>query len=290
MVHTRTNPRPAAALVVDEAKGWSPLAATVNLADRVAASLRERVLTGGFAPGARLPAENAMAASFGVSRPVVREAVSRLKSEGLLVTRQGSGVFVHADALVRPLTIIPDAGQSLQAVLEIVELRRAIETESAALAARRRTPAEIETMRGALRDLDAAVARGRDGVEEDVRFHRSIAEATGNRQFLAVLAFLDQYLHGATFVTRANEAMREDFARQVREEHHAVLAAIEDGSAEEARRKAARHMSNATKRMRLADPQLLQRVAPGIGEMLGKNDVHPAARVAPARSRKGGCR
>lgn len=261
------------------APSWSALGATLNLADRVAASLRQRILEGVLAPGSRLPAENAMAARFGVSRTVVREAVSRLKSEELLASRQGSGVFVRADALVRPLKIHADAHQSLQTVLEIVELRRAIETEAAALAAQRRTPADIERMRAALKALDRAVGGGGDGVEEDVRFHRTIAEATGNRQFLTVLEFFGQYLRGATSVTRANEAMREDFAAQVRDEHRAVLAAIEDGSVEQARRMAARHMSNATKRMRLADPRFVESVVPKIAEMLKLRKRKPAGGV-----------
>jgi GntR family transcriptional repressor for pyruvate dehydrogenase complex len=241
----------------------------VNLVDRVASVLRERVLGGGLAPGAQLHSEAAMATSFGVSRPVVREAIARLKSEGLLDSRQGKGVFVHTDAMMRPLKIGAAAGNSLRTVLEIVELRRAIEAEAAALAALRRSPGDVEKMRRALADLDAAVVAGRDGVPEDVHFHRTIAEATGNEQFLAVLQFLGQYLLGATRVTRANEATREDFARQVREEHRAVLLAIEKKSPSEARKAAARHMNGAERRMRAIDPGLLDRIEPTLNELAG---------------------
>jgi GntR family transcriptional repressor for pyruvate dehydrogenase complex len=253
------------------AKDLPSLGVTVNLVDRVASVLRARVLEGGFAPGEQLQSETAMAGSFGVSRPVVREAISRLKSEGLLASRQGKGVFVHADAMMRPLTISAEARNSLQTVLEIVELRRAIEAEAAALAAVRRTSKDLEAMRRSLADLDAAVHAGRDGVAEDVNFHRTIAVATGNAQFLAVLQFLGQYLHGATRVTRANEATREDFARQVREEHAAVMDAIERESAADARRSAARHMTGAVRRMRAIDSDLLDRIAPAIDTMPGRN-------------------
>ena len=232
---------------------FSPLGATPNLADKVASALREHVSAGGFAPAMRLPTEAAMSQQFGVSRTVVREAVSRLKSEGLLVSRQGAGVFVHAHANVKPLRIEPGASRSRQAVLHIVELRRAIEAESAALAAVRRTHTDIDAMRAALKALDAAVRRGEDGVTEDMRFHRLIAAAAGNPYFLTVLEFLGQFLEGATRVTRANEARRADFARAVKEEHAAVLAAIESGDEGAARRAGARHMSNAAKRIHAAD-------------------------------------
>ncbi len=230
------------------------LGATPKLSDQVATVLRERVAQGQFAPGARLPAEAQLAEALGVSRTVVREAISRLKSEGLLDSRQGSGVFVQT-APVRALRLDPQTGRSATAVIQVVELRRAIEAEAAAIAAERRTAKDLARMRQSLADVDRAVAAGGDGVDEDVRFHRAIAEATGNPYYLAVLEFLGQFLHGATRVTRANEARRDDFARQVKEEHAAVLDAIAKGDPAAARRAAARHMLNAAKRIREADPE-----------------------------------
>jgi len=231
---------------------FEPLAASPNLAEKVASALRSQVVGGNYGEAARLPTESAMSIQFGVSRTVVREAVSRLKSEGLLISRQGSGVFVRTGAHLQPLRIEAGASRSEDSVLHIVELRRAIESESAALAAQRRNKHDVDAMRHALRDLDSAVARGEDGVAEDVRFHRTIAEASGNPYVISVLEFLGQYLQGATRVTRANEARRADFAAAVKSEHAAVLAAIVDGNATLARRSATRHMTNAAKRIRLA--------------------------------------
>ena len=101
----------------------------------------------------------------------------------------------------------------------------------------------------ALARLDAEVAAGGDGVEADVGFHRAIAEATGNPYFLKTLAFLSQYLETATRVTRTNEARREDFSRQVREEHQAIVAAIRAGDPDAARNAAQNHMYNAARRL-----------------------------------------
>jgi len=100
-----------------------------NLTERVAGALLEKIDQGAFAPGARLPSESVLAAEFGVSRTVLREAISRLKHEGVVEGRQGSGLFVTEHAKVRPLRIEMASVESLESTLQIIELRRAIETQ-----------------------------------------------------------------------------------------------------------------------------------------------------------------
>ena len=109
-------------------------------------------------------------------------------------------------------------------------------------------------IRSAVKALDAAVQRGGDGVHEDVQFHRAIADAARNPFLLQTLEYLGQFLHGATQVTRANEARRLDFAQQVQHEHAAIVQALETGDAEAARQAASGHMGNAIVRIRSADP------------------------------------
>ncbi|SDC00310.1 GntR family transcriptional regulator, transcriptional repressor for pyruvate dehydrogenase complex [Cupriavidus sp. YR651] len=219
------------------------------LTDSVAEQLLEKIEGGAFPRGAKLPTEAVLSEEFGVSRTVIREAIARLKYEGLVESRQGSGVFVTDQAGLRPLRIDYSETGTLESVLQIVELRRSIEAEVAAQAARRRTDAAMVAIDAALARLDAAVAEGSDGVEADVAFHRAIAEATGNPFFLKTLAFLSQYLEAATRVTRTNEARREDFSRQVREEHQAIVAAIRAGDPDAARNAAQNHMYNAARRL-----------------------------------------
>lgn len=235
-------------------RSFATLTHEPRLSDRVAAALRERIGSGSLSIADQLPSENAMAGEFGVSRTVVREAVSRLKSEGLLYTRQGKGIFVAPAALIRPLRIAPETSHSLQSVLDIVELRRALEAEAAALAAERHTRSDVTALRTALRAIDAAVRAGGDGVAEDVLFHRLIANASGNPYYLDVLEYIGQFLRGATTITHANEATRADFARQVRKEHTAVLDAIVSQDANAARLAGSRHMQNAAERIAQADP------------------------------------
>ena len=228
-----------------------------QLSDQVAEALTAEIRGGRLVPGDRLPSEAVLVEQFAVSRSVVREALSRLKSLGLVDSRQGSGVFVR-QAGFSPLNFDARFAESKQAVVQIVEVRRALEAEVAAVAAQRRTAADVRRIRQAIAALDKAVRAGGDGVEEDVNYHRAIAEAAGNPFLIGTLDYLRQFLRGATRVTRANEARRRDFMDQVRAEHEAIAAAIEAGDATKARQAAARHMDNAIRRIEHADPAFWQ--------------------------------
>ncbi|MEX3962275.1 FadR/GntR family transcriptional regulator [Paraburkholderia sp. EG286B] len=219
------------------------------LSDTVAQQLLAQIDKGTFARGGKLPTEAVLAQEFGVSRTVIREAISRLKNEGVVEPRQGSGVYVAAHGAIRPLRI--DYAEAMEggSVLQILAVRRAIEAEVAAEAAMRRTDADMMAIDAALRKIDEAVAEGRDGVADDVAFHRAIASVTGNPYFLKTLTFLNQYLEAGTVVTRRNEALREDFSRQVRDEHAAIAAAIRAGDPMAARNAAQTHMYNAARRL-----------------------------------------
>ncbi|MEX3690310.1 FadR/GntR family transcriptional regulator [Paraburkholderia sp. BR14263] len=219
------------------------------LSDTVAQQLLAQIDKGTFARGGKLPTEAVLALEFGVSRTVIREAISRLKNEGVVEPRQGSGVYVAAHGAIRPLRI--DYAEAMEggSVLQILAVRRAIEAEVAAEAAMRRTDADMMAIDAALKKIDEAVAEGRDGVAEDVAFHRAIASVTGNPYFLKTLTFLNQYLEAGTVITRRNEALREDFSRQVRDEHAAIAAAIRAGDPMAARNAAQTHMYNAARRL-----------------------------------------
>jgi len=220
-----------------------------RLSDRLASMLAQQIETGEFSPGQRLPTEPELVVIHGVSRTVVREAVSQLKSRGLLVSRQGAGVFVAATLPSRALAFDPAVLQNMDSVVQVVEVRRALEGEIAALAALRARRPDIRAMRTALAAIDAAEAAGGDGVMEDLAFHRSIAHACDNPQFTLLLDFLGQYLRDAVRVTRANEERNEGFAQQVRAEHHAILQAIEAGDPVLARAAATEHMVQAARRL-----------------------------------------
>ena len=115
-----------------------------TLADRVTAVLNEQIRAGVFAPESRMPSENELTERFQVSRTVIREAISRLKSEGLVGSRRGRGTVVLAPNTATPFRLDVDVRDSIEAVMRVIELRRGIEGEMAALAAQRRSQAQYQ--------------------------------------------------------------------------------------------------------------------------------------------------
>ena len=220
-----------------------------RLSDRLAARIAQQIDSGALKAGDRLPTEQQFATAYGVSRTVVREAVHQLKSQGLVRSRQGSGVFVTATPAHRAMAFDPKVLESMNAVVQMVELRRVIEGEMAALAAVRATRSQIADLKRALAAIDTATDAGQLGVEEDMAFHRAIGAATGNPQFLRLLSILEAYLRDAMTVTKGYESMRADFMARVRIEHRAILTAIAAGDAKAARRAAIQHHLDGEKRL-----------------------------------------
>ena len=227
-----------------------------QLSEQVAQRLSDAIQAGEWGRGARLPTEAALGERFGISRSVVREAISMLRNGGLVTSRRGSGSFVAEAPTVSLRLAIPDPG--LQPVAEVLELRRPLEVEAARLAAERRTPSQLRRIRNAMVDIDEAVEAGLSGVDQDLAFHRAIAEAANNTHFTAVLDFYNRFLHQAIRVTRTNESLRETFMQQVVAEHQAILDAIAAGDADAAARAAAIHLEHAETRLRQAPPDLLK--------------------------------
>jgi len=220
-----------------------------RLSDRLAARLIQQIESGRLQPGERLPSEAQMAATHGVSRSVVREAVHQVKSRGMVRARQGAGVFVSFQPRARSLAFDPQVLESIDAVVQVVELRRVLEGEMAALAAQRATRAQLTEIRRALQAVDAVTRAGALGVEQDFAFHRAIGEATGNPQFVRLLSFIEQYLLEAMRITKGNEARRTEWLAQVHDEHHAIYHAIAARNAAAARRAAIRHHLGGEKRL-----------------------------------------
>jgi GntR family transcriptional regulator, transcriptional repressor for pyruvate dehydrogenase complex len=228
------------------------LSGGVSLVDRVAEVISEEITSGRLSPGDRLPSEVQLVEQLGVSRTVVREAVSRLRNAGLVEPRQGAGVFVLAPRM-KPLDLSAEAQQTKASVLQVVEVRRAMEGEAAALAATRATPEDIRRIRAALEAIDDDVRAGGDGVDADLAFHQSVVDSTGNPVLAETLRYIGSLMRSGMRVTRANEARRADFTAHVRREHDLMLEAIEGGDAEAARAAARQHMEHAAERLQQAD-------------------------------------
>src|SRR4051812_46531926 len=161
-----------------------------SLAHDVVDVLSGRIRDGSLAQGEKLPTEAAIMEEFGVSRTVVREAISRLQAASLVATRHGVGTFVVGMGDAATFRIGPEQLGTLQDVIAVLELRIGVETESAALAAMRRTPENLVTLRNALPAFTAAVEQGRDAVGPDFQFPLKIARATQNSHFVELMATL----------------------------------------------------------------------------------------------------
>ncbi len=220
-----------------------------RLSDRLAARIEAQIDGGELKPGDRLPTEQKLAEAHGVSRTVVREAVHQLKSQGLVRSRQGSGVYVTEPPAHRALAFDPKLLESMDAVVQMVELRRVMEGEMAALAAVRATRSQLAGLKRALAAIDEATGRGELGVEQDLAFHRAIGEATGNPQFLRMLGILEAYLRDAMTVTKGHESKRADFMAQVRREHRAIVTAVAARDPKAARAAAIEHHLNGERRL-----------------------------------------
>jgi len=141
--------------VSDKLSVLSPLDPPGNLAEQVIARLANDIRSGRLEPGARLPTEQALSSALGVSRTVVREAVAALRADGLVVTRRGSGAYV-ADPTAGPFRIAAPKAAALADVLQVMELRLAVEVEAAALAAERASRRQVGVIRTAWRGIDRA--------------------------------------------------------------------------------------------------------------------------------------
>jgi GntR family transcriptional regulator, transcriptional repressor for pyruvate dehydrogenase complex len=229
-----------------------PLAAARKLSHGLFEQLSEQIKSGRLAPGARLPTEQELTRAARVSRTVVREAVAALRAEGLVVTRQGVGAFVSAAPQQAPFRIDPERMQSLDEILNVMELRLGVEIESAGLAAERATRAQVKLIGTALEAMDRAAEQGKAAVDEDLALHRAIADATGNAEFVRFLQFIGRHLIPRRTVTGLPEAMggRRAYLELIQEEHRRIYDAIRNGDAKAAREAMRRHLTRSLERYR----------------------------------------
>lgn len=220
---------------------------TPNLAHDLVNALTQQILRGDFTVGQKLPTETAIVGEHGVSRTVVREALSKLQAAGLVETRHGVGTFVLERPASGGLRLNVD---TLTNVRSVLELRMGLETQAAALAAKRRSEAQLAQMREALDDYRQLLANNDSCVEADRRFHLLIAQATGNNCFPEMLLHLGKALIPRTQLN-AQERGGEDFSQlgQIAQaEHEAIYQAIRRQDADAARAAMLLHLSNSMER------------------------------------------
>lgn len=223
-----------------------------NLAEIVVAKLAERIDTGLYAPGEKLPSSAQLCEEFGVSRTVIREALTSLKVGGRVLSRQGAGVYVtekDAKTLNFEISRIDD----IRSAMQILELRLGVEMQSVALAATRRTPEAL-----------AEIARAFDHIENldttdpeiearaDFEFHLAIAKATRNPHFPSFLeAVMGEINFDLVLKHRQSGRSYSAYLKKINKEHAAILSAITQGDAKAAKNALAAHLEESLNRYRL---------------------------------------
>lgn len=218
----------------------------------VAESLSERIRAGELLPGAQLPTEAELCAEYEVSRTVIREAVARLRSEGLVVPQQGRGIFVSETPLPRNFSIPDEALKTLPETIALLELRLSVEVEAAGLCAERRTDEEAQEIRALMEQIDAQ--RGDPNsvqIHYDYDFHLAIAKAARNEFIYGFLAFLrpmivPRFQLGYVIVPE----MKEAYYARIHAEHTAIVSAIERQDGNGARQAMRSHLHNSLERIR----------------------------------------
>ncbi len=177
-----------------------------SLAGDLVVRLSRQIVGGALPPGTRLPTELQLSEEAGVSRTVVREAVAALRADGLVVTRQGFGAYVAEHSQQQPFRIDADALDSLQRMIDVMELRLGLEAEAASLAAMRRTAADLRHMEASLAAIDEAVMKSERSMAADFEFHLAIGNSTRNPLFHDFLTYLGHFLIPRQSVRQATTA------------------------------------------------------------------------------------
>jgi DNA-binding FadR family transcriptional regulator len=231
------------------------------LADQVYGALHADIVEGRLKAGEKLPIEPQLALAFGVSRTVIREAVGRLRNDGLVVSKQGAGVFVAARPINQAFRMAPNAMDNAESIREIFELRLGIEVEAAGLAALRRVPDQLVRIEKALLAIEAT-KRGPDfGVEADAEFHRAIALASGNSKIASFQRYLSVFLVQSITAARMHTLKTAPgMVDEVVGEHATILAALKLMDQEMARAAMRTHLVNAQSRLGLVTSEFAQQM------------------------------
>ncbi len=229
---------------------YAPLGRTPQLPSRVAAAIATEIMEGGLADGAKLPTEQQLAARFDVSRSVVREAIARLRSDGMVRSRQGVGAFVVREKDAATLRIDADLMSDRLVFRNVFELRAILEIRAAGLAAKRGTPEQLAAVSEAMMRMRNASNWLVEGVPADLDFHRLVAAASGNAHMAMMVGFLSGQMRESIMFMRENRGdVGGDMVATNIAEHAAIHDAVIRRDPEDAIVAMRLHIMNAARRL-----------------------------------------
>ncbi|TRL34876.1 FadR/GntR family transcriptional regulator [Rhizobium straminoryzae] len=233
---------------MDKPELIAPARNQTRFSDIIYEKIVAMIADGRFPVNERLPSETSLAGMLGASRPVVREALERLRNDELIVSRKGSGSYVRQRPDSSVLTQVPVG--SLADVQRFFEFRAGLEAEAAALAARNWQPQDKARIEATFEALERCLQRNDLGADEDQAFHDAVALATGNQFHTLVREWFKPHIAIGMSVTRTLSLKRTPaHVRAVQDEHAAIVEAIFDRREAEAHTAMKTHILNARARM-----------------------------------------
>ncbi len=217
----------------------------------VANAVRKEIIRGKLKSGDKLPTEQELAKIHGVSRVVIREAVARLRHEGLVMSRQGLGVFVTSPNSSSSLVLEPESLSSPEDFRHLFELRLVIETGAAELAARHCDAADLSEIEESLKDMANVTEDKAEFLAADMKFHRAIASASNNPFVVIFISFVGANLKESISVALKSLDLCTTSQVSLRE-HKAVFHAIRARDPQGAGQAMRAHLQNSSRRLGLS--------------------------------------
>jgi len=210
------------------------------LAEHVYRELLHAIKVGDYAGRSRLPSETDMAVRFGVSRPVLRQALDRLKSEAIISSTRGSGNYV-TQGQESALSFAPL--QNIFDVKRCLEFRQVLESAAAATAAGRKSGENVARIQAAYEHFKSVMLDGEKSVEADFEFHLAIAESTNSQYYVQCLKALRPHIvSGSRLVRSLSQSNPAERLRRILGEHQLIIDAIARGDEAAASRAMTLHL------------------------------------------------
>ncbi|MBN6186781.1 FadR family transcriptional regulator [Aneurinibacillus sp. BA2021] len=228
----------------------SPKFKVRKTSEEVADYLREQIISGVYATGARLPSLRELGETLGVGQSTVREALSSLKTLGLITMRQGEGTFVTRHDPEEVISAFESLRPSTrQEVMELLEVRKIIESGTVKLAAARRTDAELGQIEEALQEMKLALTKGDLGNEADWKFHYALAAASHNQTLTTVMMSISETMGRTLQASRLELYRTEGVPEALYKEHVNIYEAVRKQDAEQAERAMLYHLRGVEEKM-----------------------------------------
>jgi GntR family transcriptional repressor for pyruvate dehydrogenase complex len=200
-----------------------------KISDEIYEQIKELILTGKLKPGEKLPPERELAASIGVSRPSLREALQKLEAKGFLEQIQGDGTYVKSATSDSFDGFLEEFAKKDNAIFDLMEVRRILETWAAYTAAERATDKEIAQMQEYLNEMKDAKDYGQIGYIPDANFHSTISYATHNVLLIHIMNNIYEWIEKVSFEVRSRMYTDEKSHEELFNQHSAIFNAIREG-------------------------------------------------------------